>query len=196
MVIAFLAIIVTGLAVVAPAAYLFELPRKIKMSADQYFVVQTIYLGWWTVGLLLPIAIGTNIALALEVGINTLPSWLALTAAALLVANLVIFVVWTRPVNAITKNWAVRLENWRGLRRQWEFSHAANAGVTVLAFCFAALAALYSTTRRKGAVTTRRWACPRHLRRRVPGSGYPVRERLSCNPRRSQPTDGSRRGRW
>src|SRR3954447_9463031 len=47
MLIQFLAIIVTGLAVIAPAARLFELPGKIRMSGDDYFVVQRIYLGWW-----------------------------------------------------------------------------------------------------------------------------------------------------
>jgi hypothetical protein len=30
------------------------------------------------------------------------------------------------------------------LRRQWEFSNAANAAVTVPAFCFAALAGLHA----------------------------------------------------
>lgn len=45
MVLAFLAVLVTGLAVVAPLAHLFELSRKIRMTEDEYFVVQTIYLG-------------------------------------------------------------------------------------------------------------------------------------------------------
>lgn len=142
MVIAFLAIIVTGLAVVAPVAHLFELPRKIRMSEDQYFVVQIIYLGWWAVGLLLPAAIVINLIHAFTVGIGTQPGWLALAAVALLILNLAIFMVWTRPVNTVTRNWTVRLENWQALRRQWEFSHAANAGITLLAFCCAALAGL------------------------------------------------------
>lgn len=144
MVLAFLAIIVTGLAAVALVAHLFELSRKIRMQEEQYFIAQTIYLGWWIVGLLLPVAIVIDLAFALSIGIATLPSWLAMIAAALLVVNLVIFLIWTRPVNRVTKNWTVRRENWRALRPQWEFSHAANAGVTVLAFCLAALAALTS----------------------------------------------------
>ncbi|HYD04932.1 MAG TPA: hypothetical protein VEC60_04365, partial [Reyranella sp.] len=117
---------------------------KIRMAEDEYFVVQTIYLGWWLVGLLLPAAILLNLITAFAVGIGTLPASLALVAAGLLVLNLIVFMVWTRPVNTVTRNWTLRLENWRQLRRQWEFSHAANAGVTVLAFCFAALAGLHA----------------------------------------------------
>ena len=138
----FLAIIVTGLAVIAPGAHLFELPGKIHMSGDDYFVVQRIYLGWWIVGLLLPLSFLANLALAATVRHDTPAFWLAVAAAALIAVNLVIFVLWTQPVNTITENWAVRLENWQALRRQWEYSHAVNAGVTFLAFCAATIAAL------------------------------------------------------
>jgi hypothetical protein len=58
------------------------------------------------------------------------------------VLNLAIFLVWTQPVNTVTNNWALRLENWQTLRAQWEYSHAVNAGVTFLAFCATTLAAL------------------------------------------------------
>ena len=53
----FLAIALTALAVIAPAAHLFELSKKIRMSEDEYFIVQTIYVGWWVVGLFLPAAL-------------------------------------------------------------------------------------------------------------------------------------------
>lgn len=142
MVIQFLAIIVTGLAVIAPAAHLFELPGKMHMSADDYFIVQRIYLGWWMVGLFLPTAFVIDLALAVAVRRDTQAFWLAIAAAALIAVNLAIFVVWTRPANVATENWAVRPENWETLRQQWEYSHAVNAGVMLLAFCAATLAAL------------------------------------------------------
>ncbi len=142
MVIRFLAIIVTGLAVIAPAAHLFELPGKMHMSADDYFIVQRIYLGWWMVGLFLPTAFVIDLALAVAVRRDTQAFWLAIAAAALIAVNLAIFVVWTRPANVATENWAVRPENWETLRQQWEYSHAVNAGVMLLAFCAATLAAL------------------------------------------------------
>ena len=145
MIIRFLAVIATGLAVIAPAAHLFALPGKIHMSADDYFIVQRIYLGWWRVGLFLPAALILNLALAFTVRSDQFAFWLALTAAALIVVNLAIFLVWTQPANSVTENWALRPENWQALRRQWEYSHAVNAGVTFLAFCAATGAALRGT---------------------------------------------------
>jgi hypothetical protein len=142
MVIRFLAIVVTGLAVIAPAAHLFELSGKIQMSEQDYFVVQRIYLGWWVVGLFLPAALILNLALAFVVSADRFAFVLACIAAGLIVLNLAIFLVWTQPVNTVTNNWALRLENWQTLRAQWEYSHAVNAGVTFLAFCATTLAAL------------------------------------------------------
>ncbi|HKS60616.1 MAG TPA: hypothetical protein VJT13_02890 [Xanthobacteraceae bacterium] len=138
----FLAVVMTGLAVIAPGAHLFELPRKIALPADEYFVVQSIYRGWWIVGLALPAAFIANLALAIAARHDTAALSLALAAAGLIVVNLAIFMVWTQPANAITDNWAIRPDNWETLRRQWEYSHAVNAGVTFLAFCAATLAAL------------------------------------------------------
>jgi hypothetical protein len=136
-----LATVLTGLAVIAPGAHLFELPRKIGMTKDQYYGVQQIYLGWWIVGLLLPAALVADVALAIHT--RGRPGfWFALAAAVLIVANLTIFWFWTRPVNVITKNWTLRRDDWQELRRQWEFSHAVNAGGTFLAFCAATIAAL------------------------------------------------------
>jgi hypothetical protein len=146
MLIRFLAVIVTGLAVIAPAAHFFELPGKIHMSEEDYFVVQRIYLGWWVIGLFLPAAFVANLALAVVVRHDMLAFWLAVAATALIVVNLAIFIVWTQPANAATENWAVRPENWQALRRQWEYSHAVNAGVTFLAFCAATLAALHAAS--------------------------------------------------
>jgi len=65
---------------------------------------------------------------------------LSVAAAALILANLAIFALFTQPANAATQNWTVQPENWEALRIQWEYSHAANAVITFLAFCCAALA--------------------------------------------------------
>jgi hypothetical protein len=142
MAIRFLTIVVTALALIAPAAHLFELPSKIQMSEDDYFVVQRIYLGWWIVGLLLPAALILNLCLAYFVKEDGTAFWLAMTAAGLLLVNLAIFVRWTQPVNSVTDNWSLRLENWEALRQQWEYSHAVNAFVTLSAFCTTTVAAL------------------------------------------------------
>jgi hypothetical protein len=140
----FLAIIITGLALIAPAAHLFELPRKLVMPKDEYFVVQKIYNGWWLVGLFLPAAFLANVTLAVLAKNDATALWLAIGAAALILLNLTIFVIWTQPINKATRNWTFRQASWQAQRRQWELSHAANAGVTFLAFCAGTLAALYA----------------------------------------------------
>jgi hypothetical protein len=144
MIIGSLAVILTGLALVAPGAHLFEYRNKIVMLADEYFVVQKIYHGWWLVGLFLPAAFVANVALAIQARTDANACWLAAGAAALILLNLAIFVIRTQPVNKATRNWTVRQENWQAQRQQWEVSHLVNAGVTFLAFCAATLAALYT----------------------------------------------------
>ena len=146
--IAFAAIILTGSALVAPAAHLLELPNKIGMGPNDYFVVQRIYNGWWLVGLLLPAALVANIALAVAARRDSTALLLAMFAAALIALNLAIFLVWTQPANAATGNWTTRPENWLDLRRQWEYSHAINAGIMFVAFCATTAAALRGKQRR------------------------------------------------
>ena len=141
MIVRFLAVLLTGLAVIAPGAHLFELFRKMRLAEDQYYVVQQIYLGWWLVGLLLPAALIANIVLAVTADGST-ARWFAIVAAGLVATNLLVFVIWTQPVNTATDNWMMRVSDWDVLRRQWEYSHAANAGITFAAFCAITLAAL------------------------------------------------------
>jgi hypothetical protein len=141
-VIRFLAIVLTGMALVAPAAHAYELLNKIGLTQEQYFIVQRIYDGWWMAGCLLPAAIAANLALAFAARYDRTTVRLALVAAGLVALNLVIFFIWTQPANAATANWTVQSENWEALRRQWEYSHAVNAAVIFAAFCASTCAAL------------------------------------------------------
>jgi len=131
----FFAIVLTGVALIAPGAHLFEHLSKMALVKAEYQVVQKIYQGWWIAGLLLPAALLANVILAFLT--RSVPSAfaLALCAGALIVINLVIFVIWTQPVNAVTRNWALAPNNWEELRAQWEYSHVVNAAVTFIAFC-------------------------------------------------------------
>ena len=136
-VIRFIAVLVTGLALIAPGAHLYEFANKMALSKDEYFVVQKIYIGWWIAGCSLPLSLLANLLLAW----SEKNVW-ALAAAALILVNLIIFYFFTYPVNVATKNWTVMPDGWEALRRQWEFSHAVNAGVTFAAFCLSIVAAL------------------------------------------------------
>ena len=144
LVIRFIAVVFTGLTLIAPGAHLFELLNKITLPADQYFVVQGIYRGWWLAGGFLLAAFVANVGLAVATRDNAWACRMAITAAILIVANLTIFFVWTQPTNAATQNWTIQPENWEALRHQWEYSHAINAGVMFAAFVASVLAALKS----------------------------------------------------
>jgi hypothetical protein len=59
-------------------------------------------------------------------------------------ATLAIFFTFTYPANVATQNWTVSPPDWMEMRRQWEYSHAANAILAFLTFCLVALAATAS----------------------------------------------------
>jgi hypothetical protein len=131
----FLAIVFTALALVPAGAHLFELPNKIGLPQDEYFVVQSIYRGWALFGVVLFGALAANLAVAVTVRRQRAPLWLALAAFLLVAATLVIFFTWTYPANQATSNWTVVPANWQELRTRWEYAHATNAILTFLALC-------------------------------------------------------------
>ena len=145
----FLAITFTALALVPAGAHLFEMPNKLDLPQDAYFTVQAIYRGWALFGIALAAALLANLAVALIARRRGHGS-----ATALMVLVFAIFLAWTWPANQATANqatanWTAAPADWRELRLQWEYSHAANAVVTFLALCCAVLSAL--TTREQDA---------------------------------------------
>ena len=138
----FLAFVFTALALVPAGAHLFELPNKIGLAEDAYFVVQGIYRGWALFGIAVFGALGANLAAAILVRRQQAPFWLALSAFLLVAATLVIFFTWTFPANQATSNWTVVPQNWQELRRHWEYAHATNAVLMFLALCAITLSVL------------------------------------------------------
>ena len=138
----FLAIVFTALALVPGGAHLFELPNKIGLTEAEYFVVQSIYRGWALFGIVLFGALAANLALAIMVRHQRAPFSLALLAFVLVAGTLAIFFTWTYPANQATADWTVVPDNWRDLRTQWEYAHAANAVLTFVALCAVTLSAL------------------------------------------------------
>src|SRR5262249_12370396 len=59
------AVVITGLSLIAPAAHAFELLNKIGLPKAEYFIVQQIYSGWRIAGLLLALASMANVANAI-----------------------------------------------------------------------------------------------------------------------------------
>jgi hypothetical protein len=131
----FFALIVIALAFVPAGAHLFELPNKIGLPQEQYFVVQNIYRGWALFGFVLFGALGASLALAILLRGRGAAFWLALGSFVLIAATLAIFFIWTYPANQATSNWTVAPANWAELRTQWEYAHAVNAVLTFVALC-------------------------------------------------------------
>jgi hypothetical protein len=138
----FLAVILTALALVPGGAHLFELPNKIGLVQEHYFIVQNVYRGWSLFGFVLLAAIATHAIHVVLVRSQAQVVRLAMLALLLMLANLAIFFVWTFPANQATANWTSVPQNWQALRAQWEYSHAANAAVTFFALCAVTWAAL------------------------------------------------------
>jgi hypothetical protein len=138
----FLALVLTALALVPSGAHLFALPNKISLGAEQYFIAQSIYRGWSLFGIVLFGALIANLALALLLRGRGAPFALALFGFFSIALALVIFFIWTYPANQATNNWTMIPNDWEQLRRQWEYSHAADAVVTFAAFCSVALSSL------------------------------------------------------
>jgi hypothetical protein len=138
----FFAVVLTALALVPAGAHLFELPNKISLSQEEYFVVQSIYRGWALFGVVLIGALVVNLALALMVRDQRASFWLALAAFILVAGTLAVFFTWTWPANQATSNWTVPTDNWRELRAHWKYAHAANAVLTFIALCCVTLSVL------------------------------------------------------
>ena len=140
----FLAIVLTALALVPGGAHLFALLNKMTLAAEPYFVVQGIYRGWNLFAFVLIPAVIVNFLLALMVRSQPFAAAMAFLAGACMVATLVIFFIWVEPANRATDYWTTIPADWEMLRRQWEYGHAVNAVVTIVAFCSVTLAALAS----------------------------------------------------
>jgi len=130
----FLAIVLTAIGLVPGGAHVAELAHKIGLGQDAYLAVQGIYRGWSWFGAVLIAAIVTH--LVRTIALRHRPGFgLSLAALVSMCVGMAIFFTWTYPVNIATANWTTAPENWQALRRQWEYSHAVNAAVTLAALC-------------------------------------------------------------
>jgi hypothetical protein len=132
-VIRFVSLLFTALALSAAMAHLLELPNKIKLSKDHYAIVQQLYRGWSLLGIIVVVAIISTLVLVVMVRHQRKAFFLSLTALLCLMATQVIFWIFTYPVNQQTKNWTILPANWLELRKHWEYSHAASAGLDLIA---------------------------------------------------------------
>jgi hypothetical protein len=141
-VVQFFAVVLTALAVVPAGAHLFELPNKIDLPRDAYLVVQGVYAGWALFGIVDLAALVMNVVLAVRLRRQPPAVYFAAVAAVCFVVFFAIFFPWTFTANQATANWTTLPDNWSGLRQEWEYSHAVNAVVMLIALCSVTLAVI------------------------------------------------------
>lgn len=134
---AIFAILATSLALGAALAHALELPNKISLSRDDYFIVQQIYAGWNRLGIVILMQLLALIAIVAAHRRDPSVRTAALLSLAFVTAAQVVFWIWTFPANQATANWTEKPADWERLRLQWEYSHLAGA-----AFQLAAMLAL------------------------------------------------------
>lgn len=130
----FIALLATALALGGALAHALELPAKIGMSSQDYFVAQRLYAGWNRLAYLLAAELAGMIAVIVVYRDAPRVVWPAVVAIGGLVGAQTVFWLFTFPANQATVNWTVVPDNWDALRRQWEYSHLAGAGFQLLAF--------------------------------------------------------------
>ena len=138
----FVALLVSALVLGPALAHLFELPNKIGLPRDEYFIVQKIYRGWSQLGWLLLIQIAALAATAYLARAEPRVLALVLLALVAVLAAQAVFWLFTYPANVATVNWTLQPESWDELRRQWEYSHAAGAVLQLSGFCLLTIAVL------------------------------------------------------
>jgi hypothetical protein len=123
----FFAVMATALSLGPALAHLLELPNKIGLPKDTYFVVQQIYAGWSRLGAVLLLQLVSIVAvIVLARGARRLRGC-AIVALLCLIGAQVLFWTFTYPANVATVNWTRQPDGWETLRRQWEYSHAGGA---------------------------------------------------------------------
>jgi hypothetical protein len=132
------AIFFCGLALVPSAAHALELPNKIHLTKDEYFVTQKLYRGWQRVAPIVILALFCTAVLAVRSITGGSGSKVASIAAFLSIAGTqIVFWAVTFPANRATNNWTHAPAHWELLRRKWEYSHAASAVLNLVAFASA-----------------------------------------------------------
>lgn len=138
----FASLLLTAVSMAGGFAHLFELPNKINLPREDYLTVQQIYRGWALLGIAVVGALLSTATLAFYVRHTPAEFYLTLAAALCIALSLIVFFLFTFPVNKQTENWTALPENWEALRRQWEYSHAVGAGLYFLAVTLLTLALL------------------------------------------------------
>jgi hypothetical protein len=129
----FVTLILAAFSLVLPVNDLLELPRKIRLSKDDYETAQYIGQGWsW----LEFVRFGSILAISILLFYERENGRLYRPALGAFVGQLLmtIIFIFTLPVTVNTRSWTYFPDNWVQLRQQWEYLHAADAIIGIIAF--------------------------------------------------------------
>jgi hypothetical protein len=153
-----LAIVLAAITLALPLAHALEMPGKLRLSKEEYLVVQPIYYPGFTIGgIAEPALLLALVVLAFLVPPGAADFWLTLASLAVLTIMHAAYWVLTHPVNNFwlkdTKletagaaffnlGTPAATSSWTKLRDRWEISHAVRAGLGFAAFVLLAIAAV------------------------------------------------------
>jgi Domain of unknown function (DUF1772) len=131
--------------------HLLELPQRMQFDRQLWVsvtVVENVYKLFGTVGAVFEItAILTAIVLAFIVRDRGLTFYWTLGGAILLVLAFISWIVFIAPMNAEFAKWLTSPipTDWMRYRDQWEYSHAVNAVIKIIALGLLAISVLVET---------------------------------------------------
>ena len=138
----FVALLASALLLGPALAHAFELPNKIGLPREEYFIVQKAYRGWDLFAWPLAVQVLALLAAAISARPERRVLVFTLLALACVLAAQAVFWTFTYPTNVATVNWTIAPDNWAKLRLRWEFSHAAGAALQVLGLSLLFIAVL------------------------------------------------------
>jgi hypothetical protein len=120
-------------------SHLLELPAKMRYDSRLWVTLQnSLYRPFGTVGAVIENgAVLSSLGLALVVRRSPAAFPLTLAGAACQALALTVWLAFVRPVNKRVSGWAATESaplEWTRLRRQWEYSHAVRAVLTMAGF--------------------------------------------------------------
>ena len=134
-----LSVIIAGLALLAPAAHVLEMPNKLALDGPVWLAVQQqLYRGWGPlVGA--PTQIGgllVNLALMCARSESRKRRIASAVAACSYLGMLASFFVFNAPVNAAVAHWSAASlpPDWTAYRYRWEAGHAISSAFGLVAF--------------------------------------------------------------
>ena len=140
-------VLLVAVAMALALAHALELPGKMRLSREEYLVVQPIYYPGFTVGgLAEPLGLLATALLLILTPVASREFWLALIALLGLVGMQAVYWVVTHPVNRFSlrdeglgaagaeffaadpaRRAGRQGDDWQALRDRWEYSHVARA---------------------------------------------------------------------